>query len=257
MQWVKKCCSKIGKLVKHRRTEQLDKKNMRVTPLGICFKWGESLALLYRQSVSCYQQEPYPRTGWGFLLPQPSRHAFGPSELLLAGISFSIKRCQEWVSASAFSWNVGRGCAVSPAGPGMWGRSCGSTACCRCWVWQHRPWEAAGVPQRCGLCRAVTGLRECSWMGPSRRGDWLRAAKGYAAEVAQAPIPWHTAGDLKRMLFKAPVPRLHKCALTRGCFSNFKGLLGLAQCLTGWVHNPSLLVMCSNHVWFFWYAMFS
>lgn len=136
---------------------------MHVTPLGICFKWVESLALLYSQSVSCYQQEPYPRTGWGFLLPQPSRHAFGPSELLLAGISFSIKRCQEWVSASAFSWNVGRGCAVSPAGPGMWGRSCGSTACCRCWVWQDRPWEAAGVPQRCGLCRAVTGLRECSW----------------------------------------------------------------------------------------------
>lgn len=217
-------------------------------PLGRCLKWGGSLALLYSQSVSYYQQEPYPRTGWGFLLPQPSRHAFGPSELQLACISFSIEWHQGWASASAgtraeavLCGEPGAVAAQPAAGAGSDGTGCG---------------EAAPVPGSAGF--AVPSLGCMHAVGrTSRSGGSLRDAKGYAAKVTQAPIPWHTAGDLKRMLFKAPVPRLHKCALTRGCFSNFKGLLGLAQCLTGWVHNPSLLVMCSNHVWFFWYVMFS
>lgn len=232
---------------------------MHVTPLGICFKWGESLA-----SCPAVQSERLLLSAGA--LPK-DRVRLPPSPAQQTCL-WSL-----WIAVSRYQFQYQ---AVS----GMGKRFClqlerGQRLCYEpCWardvgqeLWQHGLLPVLGLTaQALGSHRGPAALQAlpcghwAAWvqlMGPSRRGDWLRAAKGYAAEVAQAPIPWHTAGDLKRMLFKAPVPRLHKCALTRGCFSNFKGLLGLAQCLTGWVHNPSLLVMCSNHVWFFWYAMFS
>lgn len=63
-----------------------------------------------------------------------------------------------------FSWNEGGGCAV------RWARSCGSTACCRCWVWRHGLRGSRSGPRLCRLCRAVAGLHACSWQDEPERG---------------------------------------------------------------------------------------
>lgn len=54
-----------------------------------------------------------------------------------------------------FSWNEGGGCAV------RWARSCGSTACCRCWVLMA---QAAGKPLRSPALQALPCRRWAACM---------------------------------------------------------------------------------------------